>query len=525
MTEPASNRQFTSIVSYLFIFGIALLFALQWGPGARGCESLKETPKQVAATVNGKEIPMTEFNRTYSTQLSYMRQQGSPIPESLARQLGLPTQVLDQMVNTELLAQQAEKQGITPSDQELRQIIHKNPDFQKDGKFDFDHYRQVLRDYYKRTEITYEADIRRRMAANKLQDLVEGVAAVSDDEVKARFLKEGNQAQASFVRFLPTMYADKVGTLKPADVAAFQKAHPKEISDSYQANKFLYHQPERVKAAHILIKAEKGASPEKKAEAKKKIEELRKELEGGKDFATLAKQFSEDTGSKDKGGDLGFNERGAWVPPFAEAAFALKAGELSAPVETDFGFHLIKVEAKKPPENKELKDVEPEIARQLLAKDRAKALARIEAQKALDAVKTGKKLLVDLYPPGKDTQTQAMRFETESRPQTVDTGEFSSTADSLPQMGPAPELVKEIFALDAPKTMDQLYPSGDGFAVVVVTARKRPTDADFVSKKEVLRAEAVKGKQFELRDAYLKALKKQGSVVTNTELTSKASEG
>jgi peptidyl-prolyl cis-trans isomerase D len=505
------------LLSYLFILGIAVLFALQWGPGARGCEQpLTPIKTDVAATVNGRDIPLKEFNRAYAMQLSYLRQQGSPIPESLAKQLGIPNQVLEQLVNTELLAQQAEKEGILPSDKEVRDVIHKNPDFQKEGKFDFEHYREVLRDYYRRTDIDYEADIRRRMSAGKLLDVVEGAAVVSDDEVKAKFLKEGNKANATYARFLPTMFVDKVTAPKPDELAAFQKEHQKDIQEYFDANKFLYHQPERVKARHILIKAGADAEPAKKEEAKKKIENLRKELEGGKDFAQMAKDFSEDPGSKENGGDLGFNERSAWVPQFADAAFSLKPGELSQPVESPFGYHLIKVDEKKPPENKELKDVEGDIARQLYQKDKAKQIAQAEAKKALDAVKGGKKL-AELYPSTKekDADPNQMRFQAETKPEALETGEFNSTTDAIPQLGAAPELVKAIFALEAPKPLDEVYPVGEGFVVAVVTERKRPTDVDFDAQKQTLKEEAVKGKQYELRDAYLKALKKQGTVVTN----------
>src|SRR6202011_4402424 len=101
----------------------------------------------------------------------------------------------------------------------------------------------------------------------------------------------------------------------------------------------------------------------------------------------------EDPGSKGSGGDLGFNERSNWVPEFAKAAFSLQPGQMSQPIETQFGFHLIKVEEKKPGEDKELKDVEGEIARQLYTKDKAKQQARAAAEKGLAAAqKSGKPL-------------------------------------------------------------------------------------------------------------------------------------
>lgn len=512
------------IFSYLFIVAIAVLFALQWGPGARGCDAPRTNQAaDVAATVNGKEIPLKEFQRRYAAQLSQLRNGGSSMPESIARQLGFHTRVLDQLVNTELLAQAAEREGILPSDKEVREIIHKDPSFQKDGKFDFQLYQQVLRDYLRRTPQDYEAELRRQLAAEKLLDIVEGAAVVSEDEVKARFLKEGNVAKATFARFLPSMYTDKVPAPKAEELEGFAKQSEKEISDYYEANRFLYHQPERVKARHILIKVSREAPAEQQEAAKAKIENLRKEAQGGKDFAELAKQFSEDVGSKESGGDLGFNERGAWVPEFSDAAFALEPGQLSQPVQSQFGWHLIKVDEKKAPESKKLEDVRLEIARQLWNKAKAKTLAEAEAKKTLEALKAGKKL-AELHPPGEDTQANAMRYQTETKPEAIESGEFHSGAESLPQLGAAPHVIKAVFARDTPGVLEELFPSGEGFAVVVVDERKKATDEEFAAKKESLKAEAIKAKQFELSDAYLKALKKSGNVVINDEAINAGSD-
>ena len=508
--------QLKRVLSYLFIGGIAALFALQWGPGAKGCDQpLSPQSREVAATVNGQEIPLKEFQRTYRSRLASM---GSQIPESLARQIGLPTQVLNSMVDSELLAQAAEKQGILASDKEVREMLQKAGRFQKDGHFDLETYHEFLRDYERVTDVEFEATLRRQLSGSKLISMVEGAAIVSDDEVKSRYFREGNKANVTYARFLPAMFVDKVVSPKPAELAAFEKDHAKEISEYYEANKFLYQQPEKVKARHILIKVPADAPPAKKTEAKAKIENLRKEAAGGKDFAALAKDFSEDEGSKDKGGDLGFNERSAWVPEFADAAFKLKPGELSGPVETQFGFHLIKVDEKKAPEKKELKDVEPEIAKQLLAKEKAKALAKTEAEKALATVKSGKKSLTDLFPSQKEEKTAAaMRFNAETKPEATVTGEFTSASDQLPQLGPVPELMKQIFALEGPKVLDAVQPVNDGYLVVSVTERKKPSEAELATKKEELRAQAIDAKRGELQSAFIKALRKDGKVVLNQE--------
>ena len=120
-----------------------------------------------------------------------------------------------------------------------------------------------------------------------------------------------------------------------------------DVKSYYDANQDAFKQPEMVRARHILIKADKTASDEEKNKAKEKAEGLLKRIKDGEDFAKLAKEYSDDTGSKSNGGDLGFFAKGKMVKPFEDAAFALKPGEVSGVIQTDFGFHIIKVEEKK----------------------------------------------------------------------------------------------------------------------------------------------------------------------------------
>ncbi|MFP2928831.1 SurA N-terminal domain-containing protein [Pyxidicoccus sp. 3LG] len=506
------------VFSLLFIIAIAVVFTLSFGPGSSGFSGTgtATTAPGSVATVNGKEIPLRDFATAWARQMNFLRSQGSPIPESIARQFGMHNQVLDRLVNTELLAQAAERHGITASDEELRKLIHQNPDFHnKEGQFDLERYKQVLRDFYRKTPPDFEQELRRQLAAQKMLDVVRANAVVSDDEVKARYEKEGNQAKVVFARFLPTMYADKVPAPTPAQLAEWKKANEKAIKDYYEANRFVYQQPERIRARQLLVKLPPEATPEQKAEATKKAEALRKEVEGGKDFATVARESSEDPGSKSRGGDLGWVERGSWEPALADAAFALKAGEMTQPVETKFGVHVVKVEEKQAAQDKKLEDVQDEIATTLFKQERAKEQAKAEAEKALASVKGGRGLK-ELFPPEKE-QPALLRFETETRPEAVETDSFTAEGEAVPHLGPAPELVKAAFAVNGPQALDQAFPVGEGFVVAQVVERQKPDEAGFEKRKEELRGQARQAKQIELTESFLKALKKDGKVVTNTE--------
>ncbi len=120
-----------------------------------------------------------------------------------------------------------------------------------------------------------------------------------------------------------------------------------DILQYYKAHQDEFRTPETVSARHILIRVNQSASEEDKKEARKKAEDILKRIKAGEDFATLASEFSDDPGSKTKGGDLGYFQRGRMVKPFGDAAFALTPGSVSDIVETQFGFHIIKVEDKK----------------------------------------------------------------------------------------------------------------------------------------------------------------------------------
>ncbi|MBX5481792.1 MAG: SurA N-terminal domain-containing protein [Myxococcaceae bacterium] len=511
-----SSYDFRKLFSLLFIVGIAVVFTLQFGPGSRGCEAPLVSPENkagVVATVNGKEIPASEFRRAYRMMLDQYRGQG--LSEDLARQLGFHKQVLDQLINTELLAQAAEKHGVTASDEELARLIQNNPGFHKDGKFDLQAYRQTLQQYYRKTDVEFERELRHQLSAQKMLDMVDASAAVSEDEIRSRFLKEGNKAQITFVRFAPTQFADKVPAPTPEELKAYKDAHQKEIADYYNANKFLYSQPEQLHVRRILIKVPENATDAQKEEAKKKIDNLRKQIvDEKKDFAEVAKASSEDPGSRAQGGDLGFNTADVWPKPFADAAAGLKEGEVSQPVLTQYGWDLIKLEEKKPPMNKPLEAVSDEIATTFWKKEKAKELAKQAAEQALADAKAGKDWKT-LFPPPPEGAPKPSSFTAPTQPVAVETEEFNAAAQAIPRLGPSPQLLPEVFARKEPGLLDRVFEQNDAFVVATVTSRKEPSEADFAKQKDQLTSDARRAKQYELRDAFIKSLKAAGDIKTN----------
>ncbi len=161
-----------------------------------------------------------------------------------------------------------------------------------------------------------------------------------------------------------------VEKLVEAEIAGKIAVTPAAVTDFYQKNQDKFQQGARVKASHILIAVPEKADAAAKLQAKAKAEAILKDLKAGKDFAAAAKESSQDPGSAPNGGDLGFFEPGQMVPPFEQAAFALKPGDMSELVESPFGFHIIKVAEKQAARVVPLEEAKPKIDQYLSAQNR-----------------------------------------------------------------------------------------------------------------------------------------------------------
>ena len=181
-----------------------------------------------------------------------------------------------------------------------------------------------------------------------------------------------------------------------------------EIETYYKGHVEEFTNPESAKARHILLKVPEGADEKAWEETESKAKDIKKKLENGEDFAELAKKYSDDPGSKNKGGDLGFFTKGRMVPEFESAAFSLKPGEVSDPVKTNFGYHIIEVQEKKAASTKTLAEVQAQI-RQTLQKEKQQQLqdALIEKLKTKYPVKVNKDLIAEDKPEDKPQESTA----------------------------------------------------------------------------------------------------------------------
>ncbi len=212
-------------------------------------------------------------------------------------------------------------------------------------------YKLLMQETKSRKIDVADADVEARIAGIRQQFPSEDVfkQTLAQQNMTVEQLRSDAKADMQVAKMLETEVNTKVA-VQPADVDAFYKANP----DKFQ-------QGERMRASHILIRVEENADANTKEAARAKAADVLKQAQAGKDFAELAKHYSQDPGSAANGGDLGFFQRGQMVGPFEQAAFAMKAGEMSGVVETPFGFHIIKAGDRQAARAVPLDEVKPQI--------------------------------------------------------------------------------------------------------------------------------------------------------------------
>jgi peptidyl-prolyl cis-trans isomerase D len=326
------------------------------------------------ATVNGHQILTKDVDQQAQQLRRRLEQIYGPDAAAAMARYNVREQALDQLIDQQLVLDEANRLGLRISDAALEHMIEAQTAFQVDGRFDLAIYQTALRSENMRPA-DFESDLRLEMLQQLMQRMVTQTVEVSDAEMHQIYDQRNLKYAMSYVE-IP--YKDLESTVNPTDkqIADYFEAHreefreperisfdfvrydpdklagkvnpsEKEIQNYYnrQRDAALTH-PEQVRARHILIAVPADATPAQKAAAKAKAEDLMKQIKAGGDFAKLAKQFSDDPGTRNGGGDLGYFEQSQMVKPFADAAFRMKPGEVAV-VQTQFGYHVIQVEDDK----------------------------------------------------------------------------------------------------------------------------------------------------------------------------------
>ena len=338
-----------------------------------------------AAEVNGEEISLDDLNQAVNMQRRQLMQQlGSDFDASLFDDKLMRDSALGALIDRTLLLQGAKDADFAFSQAALDQLILQTPEFAVDGAFNAARFDQVIQQMGY-TRLQFRQLLEQEMLIGQLRAGISGSGFVTDQQIE-RFAQLERQTR------------DFASITVAADSSAVQVSD-EEAREYYEANTDRFRSPEQVvleyvelnkeayfdeveasgdelqqlyqqqignlaeqrRAAHILIEVD-GTSD---AEAKAQLEEIGAELKAGGDFATLAKEHSDDPGSANEGGDLGYAGPGVYDPAFEDALYALKEGQVSAPVRSEFGWHLIKLLGVQSPEVPSFESMKPELEREL----------------------------------------------------------------------------------------------------------------------------------------------------------------
>jgi peptidyl-prolyl cis-trans isomerase D len=395
------------VVAAIIILFLCLTFLL-WGID----EYLRAARRVVVAEVNGEKIDLAAYQAHYQRLRQRAQAElGDEFDGSLWTEESTKRKALDALVEERLLAQAVDDSRLRIADAQVASFIQGAESFTVDGKFSPERYKQVA-NLLGFTEVAFEAQAREDLAVQQLRAGValSAFATRSEAERLARLFAQTRDvgyatidlaapdsvtvsdkdaeawydAQREAFR-VPEKVTLSYLELSLDDLAAEVKVDDAALEAYYQANEKLYTVAEQRSANHILVQVRKDASPEEDAAAKAKLETLRALVAGGTAFEEVAKANSDDVGSRAEGGDTGLFPRGVMAPAFEDAVFALTPGQLSEPVRTDFGWHLIRLREIKPGGTKPFAEARREVE-DAYRREQAEALYFERAEAFNDAV-------------------------------------------------------------------------------------------------------------------------------------------
>ncbi len=405
------------------------------------------------ARVDGEAIDRETFEYFREGTEQTLAALADQLPTNAARRDFLDEQTRAALLRRRILRREARQLGMEVPDAELRDDLHSNPQFQTDGVFD----RELVELFAANSRLGMGGlmeEYRNDLFVRKFRRLAEGPVRVSRAQV--RWEAERAATQVS-LRYAVARAADFSAGIEVSEeeVQTLLAEEERAVRDAYASRSAEFQRPEEIRARHVLLSGE-GAR-ERAAAA---LERLR----AGEAFEEVAAELSNDEATAEQGGDLGWFPRGIFVEGFDQVAFSLEPGQLSEPVETERGWHVIRLEERREALDRSFEDATPELARQLLRDRRAREAARAAAERVLEAVRGGADL---------DAAASAEGLEISTTPPF---GVRDRTVPGLRELG---GLVELGFALSeehpaAPRVLE----AGDRFYAVALAQRSPPDPAE-----------------------------------------------
>ncbi|MGH7824810.1 MAG: SurA N-terminal domain-containing protein [Candidatus Binatia bacterium] len=468
-----------SWIIVFFLFVIIIVFIAFYGGN-----QMQDAGFRDVATINGEVITQREFAVHYGRLVERYRDifKGSMTPE-LMKNLNLKNNLLEELILQKLMVQEARAMGVTVTDDELVEQIAKVPEFQVNGRFNKERYLQLLR-ANRLAPAQFEEEQRDQLTIQRLLGIVLDSVHVMEAEVRERYRFEQEKINLQFLRLSANGFLSQVkitedeihkfyernkeSLKEPLKVQVEYLSYPfeqfassvqisdKEVEEYYGANRDTkFHTPKQARVRYILLRLAPGADAKSKEAARNRANRIVTEARAGKDFGRLAKQESQDP-SGAEGGDLGWITQGQTPANIDKAIFSLAKGEISSPVETPEGFHVVKVEEVKDQETQSLKEATAEITR-LLRAEKAKQAAATTANRNREKALSG---------------TDFTKLAKESGATVNVTPAFTS-GEVLPKIGPAPEFYKSALSLGV-KDVSPVVEGANAYYILKIKDRQEP---------------------------------------------------
>ena len=507
--------KFTGWIAIVFIGLLSMTLVISFG-------NMDQTPLQddVVITVNGEEITLFEFQEEFSNKLvEFQDVLGDEVPEVLEQTI--KESAAEDLIIRHLLLDYLSNSGYRVSPEYVAELIRTNETFLLGGVFDIENYKAILASQGVTIE-QFENDLRLQLEINQLRRGLIETAFITNTE---------------FTQFIELQMQERTGQLLTIDSSRFMdqvEINPAEVSDYYESNLDLFQSNEEVdveyleitiedvaqqvefsaddlrdyyennldrfvtneerKSSHILIAIDDDTTDEQAAEL---IEEIQSKLDT-QTFEDLAKEYSDDPGSAAVGGDLGWAEPGLFVPEFESALFSMNVGEISAPVKTDFGYHLIRMDDIKTGQQQAFEDIEYELELEysrLLAEEELFELADQMADLTLQSYN--------------ELATVADKMSLELN----NLDAFSRTGSTF--LHQDPEMVNILFSPGSIELGENtpLFQIGDSVIVARAKAHRLPATKEFSEVQADIQSFLMNNRAMNLANEYAEGLKTQDSIV------------
>ena len=452
------------------VFAAIVLVFVFWGVGGAGGPT-----NQVIAEVNGERITDTAFQRVMRNM---SRSQGEA--KSDEEQSRMANAVVDELIQTEVLLQVAEKNGIQVGDEEIARYVLQIEGFKdSDGNFSEKLYAKNL----KRMGLTqgrFEDQIRDQLTLGKLSEVAWGGVRISEEQVRRLYMETQTEVALRIVRIPDSSLIDDV-EIDDATVALFVENNAADIRVRYEADfKRLYSKPKRAQLRQIIVKADGETDP------RGRIAKLREQAVGGADFAALATEHSQDPSSVN-GGDIGVMSEQQLSPSVAAAVFETEVGGITEILTVPDGLMIAKVESILDAETTPIEDVQSDIARTITAEKGVGVTASAYAERLrADWVENGQ--------PSEDILGEQGLV-------VLNTPPFAVGNPSFPGLNDSPDLIKAMRGASRTGMLEGVFPVPGGRIVAELTLLQKPDEAKFEADKDIVRI----GLEAEARKQWLDA--------------------